>query len=77
MSIVRVFAGPAAPSSSSVSTTVLPSSSRRRADVLVGDLLVLLGAEAAGLDRRVVGLVQLAEVQVEVAHGAVELRPAR
>ena len=47
------------------------------ADVLVGDLAVLLGAEAPRLDRRAVLLVQLAEVQVEVADGAEELRPAR
>jgi hypothetical protein len=40
------------------------------ADLLVRHLLVLLGAEPPRLDRGAVLLVQLAEVQVEVAHGA-------
>src|ERR1044071_1910177 len=40
------------------------------ADVLEGDLLVLLGAEAPDLDPRAVLLVQLVEVDVEVAGGA-------
>ncbi len=40
------------------------------ADVLVGDLLLVLRADAAGLDGHVIGGVQLAEVQVEVAHRA-------
>src|SRR3954468_10354658 len=42
------------------------------ADRLVGHLLVLLGAEPARIDRRAVLLVELAEVHVEVADGAVE-----
>ena len=42
-------------------------------DLLVGDLAVLVGAEAVRLDRRAVLLVQLVEVHVEVAHGAEEL----
>src|ERR1044071_659517 len=42
------------------------------ADVLEGDLLVLLGAEAPDLDPRAVLLVQLVEVHVVVARGAVE-----
>src|SRR4051794_34479158 len=43
------------------------------ADVLEADLLVLLRAEAPGLDRRSVLLVQLPEVQVLVAHRAEQL----
>src|SRR4051794_3525430 len=41
-------------------------------DRLEGHLLVLLRAEAPGVDRGAVLLVELAEVDVEVAHGAVE-----
>ena len=46
-------------------------------DLLARDLDVLLRAPALDLDRRAVLLVQLAEVQVAVAHGAVTSARAR
>ena len=60
--------GSTRPSSSSVSDDLLPVVEVVAVgDLLVGDLGVLLRAEALDLDRREVLLVQLAEVQVEVA----------